>query len=285
MATTTFELGSTGVARRVAETIKEARTLVGWGQRELAARAGVAQATVSRIESGAATSVDLVTAGRLFAALGLRASVAVDDFRLDDRRRQRDGVHAKLNGFSAARHERAAWQTATELLIGNNEPRGWIDLLAFREADRALLVQETKADIPDFGGLQRSVAFYERMAPAVAQRLGWYPESVAVLVVVLDSATVARRLADNRELVRRAFPASIREMSAWLADPECPMPQGWAIGTCDPASRSAEWLRPTTLGSRRSTPAYRDYADAASRLLSDHRRPRSWAADRRLLGR
>ena len=268
MSTTeTIDLGTTDVVRRVARLVRDTRNLVGWSQRELAARAGVAQATVCRVESGTAGSLDIVTTGRLFAALGLRAHIDVDDFRLDDRRRQQDGVHAQVNGFVARRLERWGWRTAMEVLIGDGNPRGWIDLLAYREADRALLVEETKTDIPDMGGLQRSVAFYERMAMSAARRLGWWPRHVAVLVVLLDSEAVARRLVDNREIVRRAFPVPIREMSAWLADPECPMPNGWAMGTCDPASRAAAWLRPTTLGSRRLAPAYRGYADAAARLL------------------
>jgi transcriptional regulator with XRE-family HTH domain len=268
MATTAkIDLGATDVVRQVARTTRDARLLIGWSQRELARRAGVAQATVCRVEAGTARSIDMVTLGRLLAALGLRASVDVDDFRLDDRRRQRDGVHAQVNGTVARRLERSCWRTATEIMIGDGIPRGWIDLLAYREVDRALLVEESKTDIPDMGGLQRSVAFYERMAMSAARLLGWWPRHVAVLVVVLDSETVARRLVDNREIVRRAFPAPIREMSAWLADPACPMPNGWAMGTCDPASRASAWLRPTTLGSRRSAPAYRDYADAAARLL------------------
>jgi transcriptional regulator with XRE-family HTH domain len=263
----TIDLASADVVRHVARTVRDARTLIGWSQRELAGRAGVAQATVCRLESGTAGSIDMVTAARLFAALGLRASIDIDDFRLNDRRRQRDGVHAQVNGTVARRLERWGWRTAMEVLIGDGNPRGWIDLLAHRETDRALLVEETKTDILDMGGLQRSVAFYERMAMSAARRLGWYPRHVAVLVVLLDSEVVARRLADNREIVRRAFPTPIREMNAWLADPDCPRPNGWAIGTCDPASRVAAWLRPTTLGSRRSVPAYRDYADAAARLL------------------
>ena len=241
--------------------------MVGWTQRELASRAGVSQPALCRVETGRATSLDLADAGRLLTALGLRAAIDIDDVRLEDRRRQRDGVHAVVNGYSAKRHERHGWQTATEVMIGADAPRGWIDLLAFREADRALLVQETKTDISDMGGLQRSVAFYERAALSVARGLGWDPRSVSVLVVLLDSDAVARRLRDNRELVARAFPAPVQPTAAWLADPGCPRPRGWTIGTCDPASRAGTWLRPTMLGSRRSAPAYRGYADAAARLL------------------
>jgi transcriptional regulator with XRE-family HTH domain len=266
-STTSFQLGGSDAARRFGTTIKEARTLVGWSQRELVRRAGVAQATLSRLESCTAATVDMVVTARLLEALGLRTSVEIDDFRLQDRRRQNDGVHAVLNGSSARHLERWLWLPRLEEMIGDAVPLGWIDLLGFREVDRALLVQETKADLPDMGGLQRSVAFYERSALAVARRLGWEPRTVSVLVVALDSESVARRLADNRDIIQRAFPAPIHEIAAWLADPVRPRPRGWAIGTHDPASREAAWLRPTMLGSRRRPPAYRDYADAARKLL------------------
>jgi transcriptional regulator with XRE-family HTH domain len=275
MATVTkIDLAGGSVASSVARTIKEARALVGWTQRDLASRAGVSQATVCRAEAGSAASLDMILAGRLFTALGLRSQLEVDDFRLDDRRRQQDGLHAMVNGTSARRHEHDGWLTAMEVMIGSDVPYGWIDLLAFRETDRALLVQETKSDIPDMGRLQRSLAFYERSAPGVARALGWDAVSVTVLAVVLDTEAVARRLADHRDLVVRAFPASVRSTAAWLADPCASRPQGWTLATCDPASRSATWLRSTTIGSRRTAPAYRDYADAAARLLRS--RPRGF---------
>jgi hypothetical protein len=170
-------------------------------------------------------------------------------------------------GRLGGRVTRWAWIPALEALIGVERPRGWIDLLAFRPVDRALLVEETKTDIPDMGALQRSLAFYEKEAVAVARGYGWDPLTVNVLVVALDSETIARRLADNRDLVRLAFPAPVPDVLRWLEDPNAPRPRGWAIGTCDPASRRAAWLRPTTLGSRRTPPAYANYADAASRLL------------------
>jgi transcriptional regulator with XRE-family HTH domain len=264
---TRIDLAGGSVATSVARTIRGARTLVGWTQRELASRAGVSQATVWRAESGAAASLDMIVVGKLFSALALRSQLEIDDFRLDDRRRQQDSLHALVNGRSARRHEEDGWLTALEVMIGGEVPHGWIDLLAFREADRALLVQETKADIPDMGGLQRSLAFYERSARAVARVLGWDARSVTALVVALDTEAVARRLVDSRDLVARAFPAPVRSTAAWLVDPGMPRPQGWTLATCDPASRAASWLRPTTLGSRRTAPVYRDYADAAERLL------------------
>ncbi len=267
MAATTIQLGRPGATLAIGRAVREARTLVGWTQRELAGRAGTSQASVSRLESGVATVLDLATVESILAAFGIRAELSLHEGRnLLDRERQRDVVHARVNGYVARRLERGGWLTATEVGVGDGAPRGWIDLLTFRPSDRSLLLEETKTEIPDMGGLQRGVAFYEREAREAARRLGWHPARQAVLVVVLDSATIARRLADNRDLVTRAFPARIGDVAAWLDDPHRPPPLGWALGTCDPGSRARTWLRPTMLGSRRRPPVYVDYAEAAARL-------------------
>lgn len=266
-----IELGRRIRPALLAELIHDTRTLIGWTQRDLAARAETSQATIWRLETGRVTSVDMAVVERVLAALGLRARIEIDGRHLDDRRRQRDPVHARITGHVARRLERAAWVTATEVPIGDGVPRGWIDLLAYRPTDRAMLIEETKGDIPDIGGLQRSLAFYEREALAAARRLGWRPVAAAVVVVALDSTAIARRLSENRDLVTRAFPVPIRDVAAWLASPGQPAPRGWAIGTCDPAARSRTWLLPTMLGARRRPPAYADYADAARRLLRNRR--------------
>lgn len=120
---------------------------------------------------------------RTLPALGLRAALDIDDLALQDRRRQRDGLHARLNGYVARRLTRLGWATATEVMVGRTAPRGWIDLVAFRDADRSMLVEETKCDLPDMGALQRRLAFYAREASSVAGDLGWRPARVAVLAV------------------------------------------------------------------------------------------------------
>ncbi|HYO42642.1 MAG TPA: helix-turn-helix domain-containing protein [Candidatus Limnocylindrales bacterium] len=258
-----------GFAVSIGEVVREARLLVGWSQRELAVRAAVSQATVSRIERGACQAIDVLRIERVLTALGIRASLQLDARHLEDRRRQLDGLHAVVNGFVARRLGRQMFLTATEVGLGSTEPRGWIDLLAFRPVDRALVVEESKTDIRDLGGLQRSLAFYERESLAAARRLGWDPVRVVVLVAALDTEVVHRRLADARDLVRRAFPAPVEATAAWLGDPAQPPPRGWTLATVDPASRSGPWLRPTLLGSRRSRPAYAGYTDAVARLLRD----------------
>ena len=265
-------LGSRSLAIRLGELVRDARLLVGWTQSELAHRAATTQSAVSRLERGVAQPLDVLVVDRVLAALGFRASLDIDGRHLGDRRRQREPVHARMNGFLASNLARRTFRTALEVPIGDETPRGWIDLLAFRSLDRALIVNETKGDLPDVGAFQRSLAFYERNAREVANRLGWRPTRVIVLGTMLDSATVATRLAENLELIERAFPSPVDRLLEWVDDPGAPAPFGWTLATCDPASRSATWLRPPRLRARRRRVAYADYADAAARLRRGGRR-------------
>ena len=266
MTDTRIALGRHGVGPQLADIVRDARRLVGWTQRELADRSGTSQATIWRIEAAKSRNLDLTLVDRVLTALGIRAALELDGRHLADRRRQGDGLHARLNGYLARRLVRASWLTATEVRIGA-QPRGWIDLLAFRPSDRSLLVDETKTQVDDLGGLQRSLAFYEREAPGAARRLGWEPRCCRVMAVVLDTDAVARRLRDARDLEGLAFPAPVADLAAWIDDPRSPAPTGWAIATADPASRGTTWLRPVMLGSRRRLPPYANYADAVARLL------------------
>ena len=255
-----------GLAARIAQIVRDARALIGWSQHDLADRSATSQSMISRIEGARAKQLDVLVVERVLQALGVRLTLKLDARHLEDRRRQNDAVHARLTGYLARRLEHDGWTTATEVPLGEGVPRGWIDLLAFRPADRALLVEETKTDLPDLGALQRSLAFYEREAWAAAKQLGWRPARIAVLCVALDSDTIARRLADGRDLVERAFPGVPSEMLSWLTSPGSAAPRGWTLATADPLSRGRTWLHATTLGGRRRPPAYAGYADAAARL-------------------
>lgn len=248
--------------------IVDARRLIGWSQGTLATRAATSQSTISRIEAGSASALDVLVVERVLRALGMRLTIGVDARHLADRRRQADGIHARLIGYEDRRLVRLAWRTATEVEVpGDHGPRGWIDLLAFREVDRALIVDETKGELDDMGALQRSLAFYEREAWAAARRLGWNPRSVTTICIALDSEAVARRVEANRALVGSAFPAPVALTAAWLASPHAPRPKGWTLAVADPLYRGEKWLRSTIARERRSAPAYRDYADAAGRIL------------------
>src|SRR4051794_5276400 len=137
MSDVTLELGHRALGLQLADVVRDARLLIGWSQRELASRASTSQPMISRLETGQTATLDLAVVERVLVALGFRGRLQLDDRHLGDRRRQRDPVHARLTGTIARRLERCGWQVATEVPIGEGAPRGWIDLLAFRAADRA----------------------------------------------------------------------------------------------------------------------------------------------------
>jgi transcriptional regulator with XRE-family HTH domain len=255
------------LAAALGRLIRESRVLAGWTQAELADRARTSQSMIARLELARRTEPDVVVIARVLAALGLRGSLDVSDRALDDRRRQRDPVHARLAGYVMRRLERLGWTVRTEVPFGRPAPRGWLDLVAIRESDG--LITEVKGDIPDVGGMQRQVGVYAAVAGSVFESLGWRPRRVATLVVALDAVTVADRISDNRTLLGSSFPGEPAAMARWLerGGPP-PMP---TIAMADPRSRAADWLRRTPLSGRRSVPAYANYRDAAERLS---RRPR-----------
>jgi transcriptional regulator with XRE-family HTH domain len=260
-----------GLVVSIGRLIRRSRLFAGWSQRALAVKAGTSQATVWRIETGQPEPVDLAVVERLLDALGLRVSLQIDDRAYGDRERQRDGVHAALNGAVARWLRRQGWTPATEVQVGVPAPRGWIDVLAWRAADRSLLVEETKADLPDLGALQRRLALYVRESREVAGHLGWRPVRVAALVVGLDSESLGDRLRTNRDLLAEAFPEPIDQMAAWIRDPAARPPRSWCIALADPRSRGEPWLRAIPGGTRRRSAAYRDYRDAAERLVRPRR--------------
>lgn len=267
-----IRLGARQLAPGLADLVRDARLLIGWSQRELAARSGTSQATVWRIETAGAARLDVLVVERVLSALGIRASLDLDVRHLADRRRQRDAVHARISGYVARNLARLGWRVETEVPIGEDRPRGWIDLLAFRDADACLFLEETKTEIADLGALQRSLAFYEREAWQVAERLGWRARRLVVALVGLDSQTFQDRLRANRELAASAFPVGHAALAATLALPGVELPKGWAIAAVDPSRRGRRWLQATALHGRRSPATYRSYADAAVRLRSGARR-------------
>jgi transcriptional regulator with XRE-family HTH domain len=250
----------------IARLIRDTRVTIGWSQDELADRAHTSQTKIWRMERDRSGACDLETLDRVLRELGLAVTLEIEGRHLEQRVEQRDVVHAALLGELAARIRRAGWLAATEVPTGAGAPTGWIDLLAYREADAALLVTEVKAAVPDVGGLQRQVAFYEREAAWAALRQGWQPSVVVSVVACLDSVEVSGILAANRALLRPEFAGDPVRLEAWIRSPSAPLPARRTAAAIDLASRRLPGLRRTPLSGRRSVPAYRDYADAARAL-------------------
>jgi transcriptional regulator with XRE-family HTH domain len=247
-------------AAGVGQAIRALRTTIGWSQRELARRADVSQSTVCRVELGLLPDLTFSTAAALVAAMGGRLTVGVDAPYLGDRDRQRDPAHAALSAHVAGRLRRAGWEVRTEVEVGGDRSRGWIDVLAFHRRSRVLLVIEIKTEIRDLGQIERSLGWYEREAWAAARRIGWQPSRVIGGLLLLATEANDARVLANRTSIQADFPIRARDLAPIVAGEVPPPEHGRAIAMVDPRSRRRAWCMPLRLDGRRSAAPYLDYA-------------------------
>ncbi len=261
-----IELVRGSLPSQAAALILDARRAMGWTQDELASRAGTSQTRIWRLENGDPSAFDPSVFDDILAALGVRLTLNANARHLDDRARQRDAVHARLLETIAAALERHRWTVLTEVPVGGDPPRGWIDLVAHREIDEAMTVAEVKTLINDAGDVQRQLTYYTHEAPWAARRVGWRPRVIVPVLAVLDTESVAAVLRDNAAQLRRAFPGDPRQLVQWLASPTEPPPMGATILAADLVRRRSLGLRPAAVHGRRRRSAYANYADAATSL-------------------
>ena len=245
----------------VGAAIGSLRYAIGWTQAELGARVGQTQGWISRVENGRVDDLTFDTAERLLGAMGARLVATVEAPYLGDRQRQRDPAHSRISAYVTARLARGGWQVATEVEIGGDRSRGWIDVLAYHAAAGLLLVIELKTEIRDLGEIQRSLGWYEREAWQAARRLGWRPRQVIGCLLLLATEANDIRAGDNRDAFAVEFAGRAGELGATLAGEVPPLPTRRFVAMVDPRSRRRAWTRPLRIDGRRAAAPYRDYAD------------------------
>lgn len=260
--------------RSVAESVRDLRHALGWSQVHLARRARVSQSLVSAVETMELEGLTFAMAARLLEAMGARLSVTVVPPYLGDRR-QRDAAHVKCTTYVGRRLEASGWVVASEVEIGGDRSRGWIDVLAYHPRSRIVLVIEVKTEIHDLGAVERTLGWYEREAWAAARRQGWQPSRIIGGLFLLATTANDDRVADNRDSFRRSFPLRARDLAPVVAGGAA-SPQGRFAAMIDPLSRKAAWLRPMHVDGRRTAEPYADYADFM-RVTRAGRRARSAA--------
>ena len=243
-----------------AAAIRSLRLALGWSQRELARRAGSSQTTVSAVELGTRPALTFAAASSLLRAMGARLVVSVDAPFLGDRVRQRDVGHVRLGASTIERLRRSGWDVRTEVEVGGDRSRGWIDILAFHPASRVVLVIELKTEIHDLGQIERSLGWYEREARVAAARFRWRPECVVGVLFLLATEANDARTAANRTAIDLGFPLRFRDLDGIIRSHARPRQAGRAVAMIDPASRHRAWCRPLKIDGRRTRAPYADYA-------------------------
>lgn len=189
-------------------------------QADVAAKAGVSQTTVSRIEAGRFSTRRLDLLRAVAGALDARITLTV--------RWQGADLDRLLGARHSAMHELLAeqfralpgWVFAPEVSFAVYGERGIIDILAWHAPTRSLLVIELKTELADLqetlGTLDRKV----RLAAVAARERGWNAATVSAWLVIAEGSTNRSRVRAHAAMLRAALPAAGPATRAWLRRPE-----------------------------------------------------------------
>ena len=204
---------------RFGRGIRVLRQRRGWRQEDLAAAAGLSQPVVSRIELGDLASIAVGRLERVVRALGasfdlgIRWHGAAFDGLID-------AAHARLVEEVVRLLVSHGWEAVAEASFSIYGERGSIDVFARHVVRRRLAVVEVKSEL---GDLQATLAALDRKlrnAPAVARDRGWAPWPAARILVVAESASARRRVAEHEATLRTVLPLVGRPVRQWLQEPE-----------------------------------------------------------------
>ncbi|MBF6604854.1 MAG: helix-turn-helix transcriptional regulator [Chloroflexi bacterium] len=204
---------------RLGSIYRALRRRRGWRQVDLAVAARCSRGTISRIERGHLDDVVLGMLRRVSDALETRLDL-VPRWQGGELDRLVARGHAELHeAFATFLAARPGWTMRPEVSFAVYGERGIIDVLAWHETSRSVLVVELKTELVDVMDLMSTMDRRRRLAVRIAADLGWNAASVSSLVVLTGSRTNRRRVAEHRTVLRAAFPSDGRSLSVWLNDP------------------------------------------------------------------
>jgi transcriptional regulator with XRE-family HTH domain len=188
-------------------------------QLDVARRAHCSAATVSRLERGHIAAVTVATIRAVAAALDIRVEI-MPRWRGGDLDRIVHGRHASMSEAVTRRLVAGGWIVVPELSFNHFGERGVIDLVAWHPIHRRLLIVELKTELVDINELLAVMDRRCRVAPIAVRDRGWLTTDVAAWVVLAESRTNRRRLAEFSAVLRAAFPEDGRSVQGWLRRPD-----------------------------------------------------------------
>ncbi len=204
---------------RLGNTLRVLRIRKHLRQSDVGRRAGVKRQVVGRIEAGAAGRYQLDVVRAIANVLGARF-----DGRLRYRGAELDrivnaahaGLHESVAAYLATLH---GWVWLPEVTFSHYGERGVIDILAWHEETRSLLIIELKTELVDPQELVAVMHRRVRLGRDIAAREGWRPLTVNAWVIVRDSSTDRRRARRHGLLLKGAFPDDGRRARSWMTGP------------------------------------------------------------------
>lgn len=196
--------------QRVGAAFRVVRIRRGWTQAYVAVRADSVPGVVSRIERGHLENVSMRAFRRVAAALEIRVDVTL--------RLPHGELDRIVNAGHAAMHEALArfidslpgWIQSPEVSFAIFGERGVIDILAFHEPSRSVLLIELKTEVVALEELLAAMDIRVRHARQIARDRGWHATSVSAWIVVAESDTNRRRVRAHLATLRSAYPSDGR---------------------------------------------------------------------------
>jgi len=186
-------------------------------QRAAAGRAGISQASWSRIERGHLAEVPLRTIRLAFGAVDARIDTTAS-WRGGAIDRLRDERHAQVVSATVESLGEWGWQPEIEVTFASYGERGSIDILAVRPEARLAVAVEVKSELTSVEETLRRIDVKARLVPQIVfDRMGWRPISVGRLLVLDATMTNRRRVSRMATILERAFPLRFDEARRWLA--------------------------------------------------------------------
>jgi transcriptional regulator with XRE-family HTH domain len=186
-------------------------------QGALASRLGWSRSKISRIETGRLAGVAFDDLERLATELDARLllDLAWRGAALD---RLIDEWHTALVDATVRWLIAAGWNVAVEVSFSIYGERGSIDIFAWHPAG-ALLVVEVKASVGEANQTLIGVDRKVRLAPEIARKRGWPVGPVGVMLVVADTTTARRRIAQHDATFRASLPSTTAQCRRWVDSP------------------------------------------------------------------
>ena len=221
------------VATRLGTGLKDARLAAGLLQREVAARAGVSQPEIARLEHGHGAGTGLDTWAACGAAVGLQLAAFFE--AAPGAQLPRDIEHLKRQNLVIATAAAGGWHAEPEAALPGDGPRPRsIDVLLTRAVRREAAVIEVWDLLLDGGAAMRGL---EAKVLATRERLrpDWRVEG---LLVVRATSRNRRLIGGLGSLFASRYPASSRAWLRALNTADAPMPTAAGLAWTDvPGSR------------------------------------------------
>jgi transcriptional regulator with XRE-family HTH domain len=128
---------------RVGRMVRVLRQRHGWRQLDLARKAGVGRSVISDVELGRLNGRTIATLRAILGVFGLSIEMGVRGVGADGDRAL-DARHSDLLGTCAKWLEDLGWKTAPEVTFAEWGERGSVDLLAWHQPTRTLLVSRSR---------------------------------------------------------------------------------------------------------------------------------------------